>query len=93
MNAFKESGESGTRGLSRRQWLCRAGGVVAGALLASLGLTSGRSEASLQGILGLRPVIKQIYPTCYPAFGIRHMLPDDHPVISMRDVIRRSYHP
>jgi hypothetical protein len=91
MNRFVEPAAAADPGLSRRQVLCRFGGGLAGALLASLGLIGPRSEVSAGRVVSLRAVLQRISPNCSPAHGIRLILPDDGGPISLKEIIRRFY--
>jgi hypothetical protein len=91
MNSFKEPTEDRPLGLSRRQLLCRLAGGYAGALLSSAGLVGGTSYAASPGPLSLRDLLGRISANgCDASQGIRRLLPNDHPVISIRDVARRN---
>lgn len=93
MDPLDQPAEGIARGLSRRQVLHRVGGGLAGGLIASLGLASGRSDGSTQAsFISLRAAMAQI-GGCDPSHGIRAMLPVYGPVISLRDVLSRFYHP
>lgn len=92
MNGLEKAAKKQPPGLSRRQVLCRFAGGIVGGLLASLGLGGGRSEANPPRVVSLRTLMKQLGPNCDPSHGIRLMLPDEGPVISLLDIIRRYYH-
>jgi hypothetical protein len=92
MNTFDARTEAPPHGLSRRRLLTRAAGGLAGALLAPLGLIGGRSEVRAARVVSLGGLVQQISPNCNPSHGIRLLLPDDAPVISLLDIIRRFYH-
>jgi hypothetical protein len=92
MRVFDETTRPASSGLSRRQVLRRAAGGLAGALLASVGLIGAAPAARAAGPVSLRAVLKQLSPTCDPSHGIRLMLPDDGPVISLLDIVHRFYH-
>jgi hypothetical protein len=90
MDAFDEPVEEIARGLSRRQFLCRVGGSLAGAMLASVWLEVGGSYGAAPGSMSLRDLLSRISAQgCGPSHGIRALLPNDHPVISIRAVARR----
>jgi hypothetical protein len=90
MKLFDGRREGPGRGLSRRQLFYRVGGGVAGAMLASLGLPGVQDVAEAAGPTSLRDLLRRIGPGgCNPGGGIRGMLPNDHPVISIRDLDRR----
>jgi hypothetical protein len=91
MNLPLEPPAAGARRISRRRALRQAAGGLAASLLAALGLSGGRGEASLVRVVSLRAVLRQISPDCDPAHGIRLILPDDGGVTSLNDIIRRFY--
>lgn len=94
MNSFKEPTEDRPPGLSRRELLCRLAGGYAGALLASVGLVGSQSYAASPGTISLRDLLRRMSANgcdaSQLAAGIRRLLPNDHPVISIRDVARRN---
>jgi hypothetical protein len=77
-------------GVSRREALRRFGGGLAGAILATLGLAGGKSHAQSGRVVSLRALVRRM-ADCDPSHGIRIMLPDDRPVISIREMIRRYW--
>jgi hypothetical protein len=90
MGLFDEPVEEIARGLSRRQLLVRVGGSLAGAMLASAGLDAGKSYAASPGSISLRDLLGRISAQgCDASHSIRALLPNDHPVISIRDVAGR----
>src|SRR5437879_3773787 len=92
MDSFDAPTADRERGLSRRQLLCRLAGGLAGALLTSLGLIGGQREVRAARVVSLRALVQQVSPNCNPSHGIRLLLPDDAPVISLLDIVRRFYH-
>jgi hypothetical protein len=90
MHSFDERAKERAPGLSRRQLLGRVGGGLAGATLASLGLDHGRRAEAQGGTISLRDLLRRTSAEgCDPSRGIRVALPNDRPVISIRDVARR----
>lgn len=90
MDSFDEPTESMARGFSRRQFFLRLGGGLAGVTLASLAFDVGPSPAAPPGPISVRDLLRRVSPRgCDPSHGIRAALPNDHPVISLRDVARR----
>lgn len=92
MRSCEEPTEAGAEGFSRRQFFVRLGGGLAGVTLASLGLEVRPSHAAPPGPIYVRQLLRRISDKgCDPSHGIRVGLPNDHPVISLRDVARRYY--
>jgi hypothetical protein len=91
MSAFEEPTEEKAGGFSRREFFLRLGGGLAGVTLASFVLDAGPHPAAAAGTpISLRDLLHRIsIKGCDPSHGIRVALPNDHPVISLRDVARR----
>lgn len=90
VSAFEEPTEERAEGFSRRQFFVRVGGGLAGMTLACFGLDVGPSPAAPPGTISVRDLLRRIGPGgCDLTHGIRAGLPNDHPVISIRDVARR----
>lgn len=92
MNRFDEPTRGAAHGVTRREALGRLARGVAGMLLASFGLATGRSPVRAAQTVSLRAALRQIAGPCDPSRGIRLMLPVEGPVISLLDVIHRYYH-
>jgi hypothetical protein len=82
-------GEVNPPTISRRQALCRFTGGLAGAILATLGLAGGKSQAQGGRFVSLRALLARLSPGCNPGHGIRIMFPEGRGVISIRELIRR----
>ena len=76
-------------GISRRQALRRFTRGLAGAILATLGVTGGTSHAQAGRVVSLRALLARLAPGCNPNRGIRIMFPEGRGVISIRELIRR----
>jgi hypothetical protein len=91
MSAFEEPTEEKAGGFSRREFFLRLGGGLAGVTLASYVLDAGPKPAAAAGTsTSVRDLLRRISNKgCDVSQGIRAVLPNDHPVISLRDVAGR----